>query len=266
MQTTKPIVVKIGGSTLGNHDTTLQDLVTLQKRGMPLVVIHGGGNEVTSWLKRLGIDTKFVRGSRVTDKETLHVAIAVLTGLVNKELVAAITSLGGQAIGLSGIDGGLIQAKVNDPEMGYVGEVVKINTEPITTLLNAGYFPIIATAGFRLPDSEKDEIQFLNMNGDVSASEIAIALGADRLVFLTDVSGVQDSDGKVISKLTSTKAKSLIESGVISGGMIPKVEECLRALNYIPSAQILDGRVEGALLSIVEGNNTGTRIEQGDGS
>ncbi len=266
MQTTKPIVIKIGGSTLGNHDTTLQDLVALQKRGMPLVVIHGGGNEVTSWLKRLGIDTKFVRGARVTDKETLHVAIAVLAGLVNKELVAAITALGGQAIGLSGIDGGLIQAKVNDPEMGYVGEVVTINTEPINALLNAGYFPIIATAGFKLPNSEKDGINFLNMNGDVSASEIAIALTADRLVFLTDVPGVQDNEGKVLSKLSSAEAKSLIDSGVISGGMIPKVEECLRALNYVGSAQILDGRVEGALISAVEGNSVGTYIELGEGS
>lgn len=261
MQSNKPIVIKIGGSTLGRHDTSLHDIVVLQKKNVPLVVVHGGGKEVTNWLQRMNIETKFVRGARVTDLETLHVAIAVLTGLVNKELVATIISLGGKAIGLSGIDGSLIQAKMKDIEMGFVGEVVKICTEPIITIMNAGYIPVIATAGLKLPDLIHPEIKFLNMNGDVSASEIAIALGAEKLIFLTNVAGVQDTEGKVLSRLTSDEAKSLINSGVISGGMIPKVEECLNALQSVTSAQIIDGRIEGALLATIESNSIGTCIE-----
>ena len=134
---TKPIVVKIGGSTLGSHDTTLDDLVSLQKKGILPVVVHGGGNKITEWLKKMGVSTSFVRGMRVTDAATLEVVVAVLAGLVNKELVAAIMSKGGKAIGLSGADGGLIQAKIENLELGYVGQVVKVNPEPIKAVLSA---------------------------------------------------------------------------------------------------------------------------------
>jgi len=257
----KPVVIKIGGSTLGNHDTTLKDLVTLQRKGIPLVVIHGGGNEVTAWLSKMGIATAFIRGSRVTDEATLRVALAVLAGLVNKELVASITALGGRAIGLSGVDGGLIQAKLKDPAMGYVGEVVEISVEPINTLLNAGYIPVIATAGFRQHNPKNDAVKILNMNGDVSASEIAVALEASKLIFLTDIAGVQNSEGRLLPRLTAHDAKSLIDSGVISGGMIPKVEGCLRARTSVMATQIIDGRQKGALLATIEGSEIGTRIE-----
>ena len=140
----KVIVIKLGGSTLGNHDTTLEDLVTLQQKGVLPVVVHGGGNEVTDWLGRLGISTRFVNGLRVTDAETLKVVTAILAGLVNKELVATIEALGGKAIGLCGIDGGLLQAEVKDIEMGYVGEIVRVNPEPLTAVLKAGFIPVIA--------------------------------------------------------------------------------------------------------------------------
>ena len=258
---TRPIVVKIGGSTLGNHDTALQDLVTLQKKGVLSVVVHGGGNRVSEWLERMGISTSFVRGLRVTDEETLRVVIAVLAGLVNKELVAAINSLSGKAIGLSGIDGALIQGKIKEPDMGYMGEVVRVNPEPVIAILSAGYIPVIAPGGFKPPGEDNDPVTLLNINGDVSASEIAVALKADRLIFLTNVPGVQDGEGRLLPRLSPDEARSLIDSEVITGGMIPKVEGGLRALSCGSSTQIIDGRTDGALLAAVEGKGSGTTIE-----
>jgi acetylglutamate kinase len=257
----KTIVVKIGGSTLGSHDTTLDDLVALQKKGVLPVVVHGGGNKITEWLKKIGIATTFVRGMRVTDAATLEVVIAVLAGLVNKELVAEIMSKGGKAIGLSGVDGGLIQAKVENPELGYVGQVVKVNAEPVKAVLSAGYIPVIAPGGLRLAGGDSDPVTLLNINGDVVASEIAGALKADRLIFLTDVPGVRDGEGKFLARLSAAEARKMIASGVIAGGMIPKVEACLNALSRVPSTQIIDGRSAGALLSAIEKENIGTRIE-----
>ena len=257
----KTIVVKIGGSTLGSHDTTLDDLVALQKKGVLPVVVHGGGNKITEWLKKIGIATTFVRGMRVTDAATLEVVIAVLAGLVNKELVAEIMSKGGKAMGLSGVDGGLIQAKVENPELGYVGQVVKVNAEPVKAVLSAGYIPVIAPSGLRLAGGDSDPVTLLNINGDVVASEIAGALKADRLIFLTDVPGVRDGEGKFLARLSAAEARKMIASGVIAGGMIPKVEACLNALSRVPSTQIIDGRSAGALLSAIEKENIGTRIE-----
>lgn len=257
----KTVVVKIGGSTLGSHDTTLQDLVALQKNGIVPVVVHGGGNKVTEWLERMGIATSFVRGLRVTDKETLNVVIAVLCGLVNKELVSAINSLGGKTIGLSGVDGGLIQGKIKSPEMGYMGEVTKVNPEPVEAILNAGYIPVIAPGGLRSLDENDDPVKLLNINGDVTASELAVALNAESLIFLTDVPGVCNSEGKLLPRLSSAEAKALIASGVISAGMIPKVEGCLHALSSVSSAQIIDGRCAGALLAAIEGEGSSTKIE-----
>jgi len=258
----KTIVVKIGGSTLGSHDTTLDDLVSLQKKGLIPVVVHGGGNKITEWLKKIGIATTFVRGMRVTDAATLEVVIAVLAGLVNKELVAEIMSRGGKAIGLSGVDGGLIQAKVENPELGYVGQVVKVNAEPVKAVLSAGYIPVIAPGGLRLAGGDSDPVTLLNINGDVVASEIAGALKADRLIFLTDVPGVRDGEGKFLARLSAAEARKMIASGVIAGGMIPKVEACLNALSRVPSTQIIDGRSAGALLSAIENNTGGTKIER----
>jgi len=258
----KTIVIKIGGSTLGSHDTTLDDLVSLQKKGIVPVVVHGGGNKITEWLKKMGVATTFVRGMRVTDAATLEVVIAVLAGLVNKELVAAIISKGGKAIGLSGVDGGLIQARVENPELGYVGQVVKVNSEPVKAVLSAGYIPVIAPCGLMAAGRDSDPMTILNINGDVVASEIAGALKAERLIFLTDVPGVRDSEGKFLPGLSAAEARALIASGVIAGGMIPKVEACLNALSRVPSTQIVDGRSAGALLSAIEGKAVGTRIEQ----
>ena len=253
----KPIVVKIGGSTLGSHDTTLEDLVALQKEGETLVVVHGGGDVITQWLSRQGISTKFEKGLRVTDHETLEVVVAVLAGVVNKELVSAIQSLGGRAMGLSGVDGGLIEARIKDAELGYTGEVVKINPEPIGAILRGGYIPIIAPVGL---GAKGEKEMTLNVNADTAAGEIAAALGVERLIFLTDVPGILDSSGKSLPRLSADEASSLMSSGVVSGGMIPKVEACLRAHSTVPITQIVDGREAHALLKAMAGKGSGTSI------
>jgi acetylglutamate kinase len=257
----RPIVVKIGGSTLGNNDSTLEDLIALQNRDLLPVLVHGGGNKVTEWLDRMNISTSFVGGLRVTDAETLQVVIAVLAGLVNKELVATINSLGGKAIGLSGVDGALIQARIETPDIGYVGEVVKVNPEPLMAILSAGFIPVVAPGGFKLLGEDDDPVMLLNINGDVSASEIAIALRAEQLVYLTDVPGVQDGDGNLIPHLSPAEASTMMASGVIKEGMIPKVGACVRALSSVATTQIVDGRANQALLNAVEGNGAGTTID-----
>jgi acetylglutamate kinase len=254
----KPIVVKIGGSTLGSHDTTMEDLVALQKEGRTVVVVHGGANIVSEWLSRQGIPTRFEKGLRVTDRQSLQMVIAVLAGLVNKELVTAIQSLGGRAIGLSGIDGGFIEARIKDAALGYVGEVVKINPQPVEAILGAGYMPIVAPLS--LGKDEKGGEMPLNVNGDPAAGDIAAALEAERLIFLTDVPGILDSSGKLLPRLSADEANSLIGSGVVSGGMIPKVEACLRALSTVPVTQIVDGREPHALLQALSGKGDGTTI------
>ena len=250
----KSILVKIGGSTFGNHDTTLEDVVALQKRGTIPIVVHGGGERVSQWLSRLGISTPYIQGLRVTDAETLKVVVAVLGGLVNKELVAAISSLGGRAVGLSGVDGNLLEARVKDPALGYAGEVVKVNPELLISILGAGYIPVIAPVSLQVPGG------LLNLNGDPAAGEIAAALGVERLIFLTDVEGILDSPGRLIPRLSPDEARTLIASGVVSGGMIPKVEACLKALPRVGITRIIDGRLPHSLLKEIEGKGVGTTI------
>ena len=253
------IVVKIGGSTLGSHDTTLEDLVSLQREGTSPVVVHGGGRTISEWLERYGLATRFVRGLRVTDAESLKVVMAVLAGLVNKELVCAIQALGGRAVGLSGADGCLVEARVRDPELGLVGEIVRVNLEPLQAVLGAGYIPILAPLGVERGGS--GACQPLNINADTVAGEVALTLGAERLIFLTDVAGLCDASGKLIPRLSPPEARSLIASGVVSGGMIPKVEACLSALGAVPATQIVDGRMSHALITALRRRDSGTIIE-----
>lgn len=256
----KPIVVKIGGSTLGASDTSLEDIAQLQKQGKQVVVIHGGGKLITDWLAKHGVASRFVQGERVTDAESLKVVVAVLAGLVNKELVATINAAGGKAIGISGVDGGLVQAKIKNKDLGYVGEVTKVNAAPIKALLAAGYIPVIAPVSAGAPSESKD-VAILNINADGVAGEIAAAIGAERLIFLTDVAGVADSSGKVFASLSPGQVEGLITSGVISGGMIPKIRSCIRALTGTSSTRIIDGRQVHALLMELEGRCLGTTIE-----
>jgi acetylglutamate kinase len=253
-------VVKIGGSTFNSGDTTIQDVVTLQKKKHPMVLVHGGGNTVTDWLKQQGIVTKFVRGERVTDIKSLAVVTAVLAGLVNKEASAAINLYGGKAVGISGVDGALIESKIKDKELGYVGSVVKVNVSVLKTLLKAGFVPVVSPVSLYSIERAGEEPGVINVNGDPIAGEIAAALGAKRLIFLTDVDGIKDKNGKTYSKITSAEAESLIASGVIQGGMIPKVEACLKALKTGSLTRIIDGRKPHALLDEFAKIQGGTTI------
>jgi acetylglutamate kinase len=246
----KIIVVKIGGSTLGNHDTTLEDLVELQKQSKTLVVVHGGAKVTTEWLARLGIPTSFVSGLRITDAETLKVVAAALGGLVNKELVVAIQALGGKAVGLSGCDGNLLWASVKSPELGYVGEIVAVDPTPLKLLLNAGYMLVVAPISF---GSVEGKVMLLNVNGDTAAGEIAASLAAEKLIFLTDVDGIHDGSGQMIPTLNLAEAKDMLASGVASGGMIPKIEASLKALTTTKVVRIIDGRTSHALLQDIAG-------------
>lgn len=253
-------VIKIGGSTFGSRDTTIEDIVTLHKQGKALVVVHGGGSTVTDWLKRQGVATKFVHGERVTDLPTLEVATAVLAGLSNKEITAAINVNGGKAVGISGVDGALIESKSKNQEMGYVGEVVKVNPAVLEVLLKAGFIPVVSPLSLYSVDRPGDAPAIINVNGDPIAGDLAVALGAGRLIFLTDVAGITDTSGAVLSRVSASEAEALIASGVISGGMIPKINACLRALSAGSIARIIDGRKSHALLKEFDGQDGGTTI------
>ena len=191
---------------------------------------------------------------------TLEVAIAVLAGLVNKEIVAAINNLGGRAVGISGIDGSLVEGKVKNREMGYVGEAVDINPAILETLLQSGFLPIISSMSLNAFDRPADAAQILNINADPTAGDLAAASGAEKLIFLTNVACINDASGKVIPRITAEEAQSLVESGVISGGMIPKLNACLTALNAGAIARIIDGRQPHALMKEFEGHGGGTTI------
>ena len=255
-----PIVVKIGGSTLGSHDTSLKDLVSLQQDGTDVVVVHGGGNVISQWMRKQGIPPRFVDGLRVTDAPSLEIVVAVLTGLINKELVSSVQQFGGRAIGISGIDGGLLEARIAKPELGYVGEIERINREPLETILASGYIPIVAPLAMHCRDGSEHAGSPLNINGDTVAGELAHALCAQRLIFLTDVEGVMDGANRVIRRLDRHRANLLFRSGVVRGGMIPKLAACLRALERSPVANIVDGRRADALLACLQDSSGGTTI------
>ena len=254
----KMIVVKIGSVALSPEDTSIDDIVALQKQGRQIIVTHGGGKLISKWLEKQGLATRFVHGERVTDQASLEVVIAVLAGLVNKEIVSSIQNRGGQAIGISGIDGGLIQANIKNTELGYVGTITKVNTAPLEVLLEAGYIPVVSPISLH-PVPEAREMG-LNINADDVAAEIAAAVGAERLIFLTDVAGVCDPSGKLLPQLSTEEAEALIASGVASGGMIPKIKACLKALAGTATACIIDGRQPRALLREIEDGGSGTKI------
>jgi acetylglutamate kinase len=256
------IVIKIGGSTFGSGDTTIDDIVALQKKGLALIVVHGGGSTVTDWLKKQGVATKFTRGERVTDLPGLKVAVAVLAGLVNKEITAAINLRGGRAVGISGVDGALIESKMKDKDMGYVGSVERVNISLLKALLDDGLISVVSPVSLYSLDRPADAPGIINVNSDPVAGYIAAALSAKRLIFLTDIAGVTDKSGKPISLLPARRAQAMLASGEISGGMIPKVNACLRALNAGSVARIIDGRKSHALLKEIDDGEGGTTIHK----
>lgn len=251
----KTVVVKLGGSTLGSEDTTLQDIALLKNLNIQPVLVHGGGNAITEWLGRIGKKAQFVRGLRVTDEETMDVVRMTLVGKVNTALVSSLNALGVRAAGISGLDGRTVEARQLSPDLGLVGEVTSVNLDLVNVLIKAGYIVVIAPIG------SGDGDQALNLNADTAAGEIAAALQAEKLISLTDVPGIKDKDGTLISNCDRARAEELIQSGVISGGMIPKVQACLRALDGVRRAHIIDGRVPHALVrELFTNGGVGTMI------
>jgi acetylglutamate kinase len=237
------VVVKVGGNAIEQaRDETLLDIVLLRYVGMQPVLVHGGGPEITAMSERLGLKAEFKNGLRITDDKTMEVVKMVLTGKVNPDIVGAIIRLGGQAVGMSGEDGPSIIAEPLAEGMGFVGRVTQINREPITALLGRGYIPVIASIGLGYDGHA------YNINADTVAAEIAVALGAAKLILLTDVPGVLGVDGNVVAVLTREDARHRIDAGEVTGGMIPKLEACLRSLDAVPFAHIVDGRTPHALL------------------
>ncbi|HEX6547322.1 MAG TPA: acetylglutamate kinase [Candidatus Dormibacteraeota bacterium] len=237
------IVIKVGGRAVEERkEETLLDIVLLRYVGMLPVLVHGGGAEITSMSNRLGLQPEFKRGLRVTDAETMEVVKMVLTGKINPDLVATLNRLGGQAMGLSGEDGPSIIAEAHDQELGFVGRVVQVNAEPIDALIERGYIPVVASIGLGYDGHA------YNINADTVAAELAVAVGASKLILMTDVEGVKGADGSVISELGRAQAEEMIRAGVADGGMIPKLEAAVRSLDAVPYAHIVDGREPHAVL------------------
>ena len=254
------IVVKIGGSTLGEHDTTLKDVAALREEGYNPVVVHGGGKIISDWMAAQNIRPVFRDGLRVTDSASLDIVVAVLAGLINKRLVAEMRAFGANALGMSGADGEMLVSRVKDPMLGFVGEVVSVSTLPIVAAMEAGFIPVIAPVGICSSDDSEYHNSLLNINADTAAGEIARALGAEKMVFMTDVEGVLDRNRRLIPRLTVQQARRLSGSGTISGGMIPKIEACVNALVNDSSSHIIDGRSPGALRRSLNGESVGTRV------
>jgi acetylglutamate kinase len=250
------IVLKIGGSVQGEEGAALDVVATLNDSGHSLVVVHGGGPLATEWSGRLGLETRFVRGLRVTDAQTRDVALATLAGLANSRIVAALIARGVPAVGLSGIDGGMLRAEREDAELGLVGRVALVDSALLEELLEAGRVPVVAPAALDKKDGE-----VLNVNGDAAAGALAASLGARLLVFVTDVPGVRSKDGKVIASLDATRAKALVDDGTIEGGMVPKVEACLIAANAGCRAAIVAARGADAIERLLTGEPVGTVFE-----
>lgn len=249
-------MLKIGGSVGAETDAALDAVVALNDAGHPLVVVHGGGPLVGEWAERLGMETRFVRGLRVTDGETRDVALAVLGGLANGRIVAALVARGVPAVGLTGIDGGMLRAEREEPELGLVGRVTLVDSALLEELLEGGRIPVIAPAALARDDGE-----ILNVNGDAAAGAIAASLAARLLVFVTDVPGVRGKDGRVIAQLDADRARSLVDDGTIEGGMLPKVEACLIAAAAGCRAAIVATRGIDAVERLLAGERVGTVFE-----
>jgi acetylglutamate kinase len=249
--TDSPItVVKVGGSTLGRHDTSVDDIAALHAGGRRFVVVHGGGATISEWLEMHDVESRFVRGLRATDERALEVVVAVLAGLVNKRLVAELQARGARALGITGADGALLCARRYDPELGFVGEIAGVDAEALGALVDGGAVAVLAPLAIEV-EGEALRPQLLNVNADTVAGEVAAALRADRLVFLTDVPGVLDAEGAVRSELSDAEARELLKSAVVSGGMIPKLEAALVAADAGVPTCVVDGREAGVLRAVL---------------
>ena len=262
--TGKIVVVKYGGNAMVNEQLkqqVMEDIVLLWLIGVKIVLVHGGGPEISELMDKLGKQPDFVDGLRVTDRETVDIVQMVLAGKVNKTLVNLLEMQGGNAIGLSGMDGHLIEAEVKNERLGFVGEVTHIEIQPVLDLLNNGYIPVISTIG-----CDKHGNSY-NINSDTAAAHIAAALGAERLIMMTDIAGIlkdKDDPSTLIPELTVEEAMALYDVGIVSGGMIPKVDCCIRALGAgVKNVVIMDGRVpHSILMELLTNEGAGTWIRR----
>ncbi len=258
----KLVVIKYGGNAMINESLkqqVMEDIVLLQLIGVKVVLVHGGGPEINDLMNRLGKKAEFVDGLRVTDKETVDIVQMVLAGKVNKTLVNLLEMKGGKAMGISGMDGRLIQADFKDKKLGYVGKITKVNIQPVTDLLEKGYIPVVSTIG-----CDKKGNAF-NINGDTAAAFIAGALHAERLIMMTDIAGIlrdKDDPSTLIPEMTVSEAKDLYKEGVISGGMIPKVDCCIEAISEgVRKVIIMDGTVpHSILMELLTDEGAGTMV------
>ena len=258
----KVVVIKYGGNAMINDELkeqVMEDIVLLWLIGVKIVLVHGGGPEISELMDRLGKKPEFVDGLRVTDKETVDIVQMVLAGKVNKTLVNLLEMKGGKAMGISGMDGRLIEAKVKNEKLGYVGEITKIHIQPVVDLLEKGYIPVISTVGC---DREGNTY---NINGDTAAAYIAGALESERLIMMTDIAGLlrdKNDPSTLIPQVTVSQAEQLQKEGVISGGMIPKVDCCIEALHKgVKHVVIMDGRVpHSILMELLTDEGAGTMV------
>ncbi len=250
----KTVVVKYGGNAMLNEELkrcVMEDIVLLSTIGIHVVLVHGGGPEINHMLDKIGKESKFINGLRYTDEETMEVVQMVLTGKLNKDIVGILLQQGGKAVGLSGVDSGLIRAKKinkDDTDYGYVGEVTQVNPEIIQSLLSQGFIPVVSTVAL----GEDGDTNRYNINADTAAAKIAVALGAEKFVQLTNVPGVLkdiNNPGSLIQRIKLSDVDGLVKDGIIAGGMIPKIECCMLACQGgVPRTHIIDGRVPHSLL------------------
>ncbi|MBO5041075.1 MAG: acetylglutamate kinase [Clostridia bacterium] len=258
----KVVVIKYGGNAMIDEtlkQQVMEDIALLWLIGVKVVLIHGGGPEISDMMKKLGKQPQFIDGLRVTDKETVDIVQMVLAGKVNKSLVTLLQMKGGHAVGLSGMDGGIIEAKIKDERLGFVGEIIKVRSQPITDLLEKNYIPVISTV------ASDRQGNVYNINGDTAAAYIAGAMGAERLIMMTDVAGIlrdKDDPSTLIPKVTVSEAKKLYDDGIVSGGMIPKVDCCIEAINAgVKNVTIMDGRIPHAILmELLTDEGAGTMV------
>ena len=259
----KIVVVKYGGNAMINEtlkQQVMEDIVLLWLVGVKVVLVHGGGPEISDLMAKLGKEPVFVDGLRVTDKETVDIVQMVLAGKVNKTLVNLLEARGGKAMGISGIDGRLIEAEMKDARLGYVGNIKKVNIKPVTDLLEKGYIPVVSTVG-----CDRDGHTY-NINGDTAAAYIAGALSAERLIMMTDIAGIlrdKNDPSTLIPEVTVSEAARLQEDGIIAGGMIPKVECCVEAIREgVENVVIMDGRISHSILmEILTDEGAGTMVK-----
>ena len=260
----KTIVVKYGGNAMINEhlkEQVMEDIVLLWLVGVKVVLVHGGGPEISETMEKLGKKSEFVDGLRVTDKETVDIVQMVLAGKVNKTLVNLMEMKGGRSMGICGMDGRLIEAKCRDERLGFVGEITNVNITPVVDLLEKGYIPIISTVGC---DSEGNSY---NINADTAAAFIAGALEAERLIMMTDIDGIlrdKDDPSTIIPHLTIEEIEQLKGEGIISGGMIPKVDCCIEAIHKgVKNVVIMDGRVpHSILMELLTDEGAGTMVSE----